>query len=290
MEQTVEYKYHQNRVIEMRECDFNKKEIEEQKSNVIIFVLNGEGRVRLNSHLFQTVKTNEFFFVPKGFMIEWFALDRLSLLAIHPESLAGIYSVLKMDESYRERDRDKKEDIENIAATEGLFILEANKQIRTYVSTIKEYIETGLNDVGLFNIKVNEFLVLFKILYSQEEIRSFFRVIVDPNILFAEFIKCNYTRYKTIKELAGAMHITQTQFSVKFKNVFNASPRQWIIRQKTMQVQRDIIENEKTNKEIALDNGFNNPQQFYDFCRIRIGLTPAQIREKYNGNGVEKEE
>ena len=274
-------KHHQDKLIEVKSYDSNKREVEEQKSNSIIFILEGRTEVRLNFHPFQTIGADEFFFVPAGFMIEWNTIDNLLLLVIHPESLVNISSILKIEKRYEASLKCGVGNTEDSSFIEELGVLKTNRHIRSYVLMLKEYIEDGLDDVRLLNIKINEFLFLVSALYSLEEIRAFFHSIASPDILFAEYVRYNYSRHKTIKELAGAMNITQAQFSVKFKNVFGTSPYQWIIHQKIAKIRWDIIENKKTNKEIALDNGFNNPQQFYDFCRIQIGLTPTQIREEY---------
>ena len=281
MGQIFIHKHQQDQLIEIKKYNLNKNEVEEQKSNAIIFVLEGEARVRLNFHPFQTIGADRFFFVPMGFMIEWCPLETLSLLIIRPESLANISSILEIEKHYKEAICKGVDNPEDNHSAEEMVFLKANKHIRSYVSILKEYIEDGLRESRLFNIKINEFLFLLSTLYSQEEIKALFHTIVSADILFAEFVKYNYSRYKTVKELARAMHITQMQLSVKFKNAFGISPYQWIIRQRVIKIQRDIIEDKKTNKEIAHDNGFNNPQQFYDFCRIQIGSTPAQIREEH---------
>jgi len=274
------YELEQNRLIEIKRYRANKREVEEQKRNAIIFILEGEAKIRLNSHPLQTIGIGEFFFVPRGFIIEWCTLDRLQLLIIHPESLADIAGIIKIEKQNDAPFRCVTDNPEDRNSVEKLISLKANKHIHSYASILTEYIEDGLNESRLFNIKINEFLFLLSTQYSQEEIKAFFHAIVSPDVFFAEFIKQNYSRYKTVKELAGAMHMTQGQLSVKFKNVFGISPYQWIIGQKIKRIRREISENKKTNKEIAHNNGFSNPQQFYDFCRIHIGATPSQIRKE----------
>ena len=278
------YELEQNRLIEIKRYRSGKREVEEQKSNAIFFVLEGDANVRLNSHPFQPIGADEFFFVPRGVIIEWDILNRLHVLIIYPESLAYISSILKIEKHDNVSLRCGIEKIENNISLEELSFLKANKHIHSYTSILNDYIEDGFNESRLFSIKINEFLYLLSTQYTHEEIKAFFHTIDSPDILFAEFVKHNYSRYKTVKELAGAMHMTQGQLSARFKNVFGMSPYQWIIVQKIRRIRHEIIENKKTNKEIAHDNGFTNPQQFYDFCRIHIGSTPAQIRKENINN------
>ncbi len=94
------------------------------------------------------------------------------------------------------------------------------------------------------------------------------------------YIDENYKRNIQLSELAAIMNISTMYFSNYFKQVFNISPKQYILNKRLSESQRLLLESEMSVKEIAYAVGFENESYFSEFFSKKVGISALKFRNR----------
>ncbi|KAK9659744.1 Helix-turn-helix domain [Popillia japonica] len=121
--------------------------------------------------------------------------------------------------------------------------------------------------------------MLIRLNYPQEELQQFFSAAVGKELSFVEYIEQNWDKYATLQEFADAMHLSMRQFTRRFQALYNNSPYQWILDQKSRRIHRELIYTQKTLARISSEQHFKSVSHFNVFCKIHLGQTPGAIRK-----------
>lgn len=95
-----------------------------------------------------------------------------------------------------------------------------------------------------------------------------------------DYIDRNYKRSIRLGELASIMNISTMYFSNYFKQVFNISPKQYILNRRLTEAQRLLLESELSVKEIAYAVGFDNENYFSEFFSKKVGISAMRFRRR----------
>jgi AraC-like DNA-binding protein len=161
---------------------------------------------------------------------------------------------------------------------EEMYILKSNDKLEHFLAGVYSVLQDGAKCVVYMRMQISLLLFLIQLYYPREECRKFFSLHPTSDVKFAEFVRRNYSKYRTVNDLADAIHMSYHQFGYQFKKVFGVPPHQWIQREKAQLIYQDICRSDKTLKEIALQYEFDIHSNFIRFCRRNFGMSPAALR------------
>ncbi len=95
-----------------------------------------------------------------------------------------------------------------------------------------------------------------------------------------DYIEKNYKKDIKLDTLARIMNISTMYFSNYFKQVFNISPKQYILNKRLSEAQRLLLESEMSVKEIAYAVGFENESYFSEFFSKKVGISALKFRSR----------
>ncbi len=235
----------------------------------IFFVI--KGRISISTILQRELilEEGDFIFLPSGTIMEYHALEECVTLSMRiqedvPE--CHIFQVSKIAERLEDQ-------------YEGIYVLKANERMQTFLSGILETYTDGLRCRHYLHMEVSRMLFLLHAYYSQDDCLKFFSQILSPDVKFSEFVRANWMKYSTVKELADGIYMTTQQFSNRFRKIFGTTPYEWMTRQKSQKIYQDICRCDMPLKEIALKYDFSSQANFFHFCKRAFGNTPGQIRK-----------
>lgn len=127
-------------------------------------------------------------------------------------------------------------------------------------------------------MKIKEFFLLLRAYYPKEQIYDFLYPILSRDTAFSEYVRKNWSKYKTVKEIADTLHQTPKQFSKKFKEVFDKPPYKWIKERRATAIYHEICSDNIPLKQIAAKYGFSTIPQFTKFCKTELGRNPGELR------------
>jgi len=95
-----------------------------------------------------------------------------------------------------------------------------------------------------------------------------------------DFIRVNFRRKISIGELALHAGLSMRQFDRKFKEAFEISPQQFIIKTRILAACDGLAKLGRPISDIALDLGFCDQSSFTLHFRKHMGVTPMQYRKR----------
>lgn len=156
--------------------------------------------------------------------------------------------------------------------------LEANEVIQSFTGLMDNYLQKGLENDLLFDLKRQEFFLLLFATYSRRELAAFFYPLIGEGLQFKEFVISNHIKAKNVQHLAQMANYSTSGFIKKFIRYFNESPYHWMLRHKAKIILDEICSNQTSLKEIAFKYNFSTYQHFVDFCKMQFGVAPSRLR------------
>jgi len=95
-----------------------------------------------------------------------------------------------------------------------------------------------------------------------------------------DFIRLNFRRKISIGELALHSGLSTRQFDRKFKEAFEISPQQFIIKTRILAACDGLAKQGRSISDIALDLGFCDQSSFTFHFRKHMGVTPMQYQKR----------
>lgn len=158
--------------------------------------------------------------------------------------------------------------------------LELNDIMKDFLKLLVKLISDGIKCISFYDIKIKELFLIFRAYYPKTDMLHFFYPLLSSDMSFSDFIQSNYTQVKTVKELADLSNYSLSGFQKKFKSVFNMPAHQWLTEQRMKAIYQDISNPTMSFKEICSKYQFSSVSYFNDYCKLKFGLTPGQIRKK----------
>lgn len=99
-------------------------------------------------------------------------------------------------------------------------------------------------------------------------------------VLFVkDFIDCNYHKNLRLKELANIGLLSENHLLRNFNQIFDITPFQYISKKRIKETKRQILETNKTIKEIAFDTGYSSFGNFSSYFKNIVGQSPSALRK-----------
>jgi len=157
--------------------------------------------------------------------------------------------------------------------------LSTKKEIITFISLLKQYMQNGLKNEEYLKLKNEELVYLIATYYTQEQQEAFFQPLLSPNSNFHNFVLQNYRSIKTVKEFAIRYNCSVSNFDKKFQQVFGLSAYQWMQQKKVKLLYHEINVTDKPLRQIAKEQKFLSLPQFNDYCKKHFGYPPGKMRK-----------
>lgn len=260
-------------MVEIRVLEQSKEEELTFRKNEIVFMTEGKVRLIFRDYPEKILSKGEFIFFPVGGVLCFVVLENTQVTVIRPSGRLSLCEGYHIEELYLQ----SANDLEILG---GVFALEINRPLQLFLEGLNESICGGLNCRYYFDTKVKEMFVLLKAYYRREQLRSFFSLILSPDMTFSEYIKANYHKYATCKELAGAMNMAPKLFSKKFIRIFGESPTEWIRKVKAQHVYMELYAGNQPIALIADKYNFSSQSHLNKFCKKEFGKNPGEIRRR----------
>jgi AraC-like DNA-binding protein/mannose-6-phosphate isomerase-like protein (cupin superfamily) len=267
----------EDRIVELIEFPHEKTEMIHVFRQEILFVVRGNVSIAMEGMSErQKLTRGEFVFLPSGTHMACRATRETAMLVIQIEGEIPECPVFKINASsdnvalYREPDT--------------IYALRANQRIRNFIDEILESLSDGFVCRHFMMGEANRLLFLLNAYYSETERIKFFSRILTPDIKFSEFVRMNYSKYRTVGEMAEAMFMTSQAFASRFKKVFGTTPHKWTLQEKARQIYLDICRSDMPLKEIAMKHEFPLSSNFFRFCKQTFGESPGNIRKSLRHN------
>lgn len=244
-------------------------EFEEQDKNFhhLFFLLNGEARIHNNECRNQSIRSNEFILIPKSsnFFCEFlsasdiiiFTFERLMSSADRRfiQSLSSLCCRIHYD--FRP--------------------ISIQTPLQTFLNTIVDYLQSGMDNPHMFEVKSLELFLLLRGFYNREELAFLFYPIVGKSPDFREVVMENYLKVDRVNDLAKLVGMGRTNFDTKFREEFGMSPHQWILKQKAKHVLFKLADPGNTLSDVMSLYKFNSATHFTRFCKQQFGCTPTEL-------------
>ncbi|WP_435924680.1 helix-turn-helix transcriptional regulator [Paenibacillus sp. DYY-L-2] len=94
-----------------------------------------------------------------------------------------------------------------------------------------------------------------------------------------QFIDKNYTRNISLKEIAGALYVSQHYLSHLFKKDLGDSPVNYLINRRIEEAKRLLSETGAPVHEVAARVGYGNDKYFSMLFKKMTGTSPSAFRE-----------
>lgn len=172
-----------------------------------------------------------------------------------------------------------KDEVDAGVKNEGLVFLKFDPVLKDFIKSVVERYTDGLRCFYYSNLKVQELFFILRAYYKKEDLARLFYLLLSDDIQFSDFIYQNYTKVKTVKELADKANYSVSGFEKRFKKTFGISAGSWLNKKRAVQIYHEINCSMKPLKIITSEYGFSSPSHFNDYCKSQFGDTPGGIRQ-----------
>ncbi|MDR1258051.1 MAG: helix-turn-helix domain-containing protein [Tannerellaceae bacterium] len=233
-----------------------------------------EGNVQIEVGLKDVTEADRgfFWFVPSGQIIKVKALNNALFLVVRMGriTLCDYYNLEMLYSNF-------KENCEESPDEKTLYKGIIYPPLWHCLVGLHNVVSDGLQCRAYFAFKVKEIFLLLRAYYTKQELYCIFYNALTGDLAFSEHVKESWSRYKTVDELAHAMHYTTSGFYKRFVSVFDTSPREWVQKQKELAVYSDLISGDLTLKSIAKKWGFSSMQSLSNYCSKLYNDSPGRI-------------
>jgi len=95
-----------------------------------------------------------------------------------------------------------------------------------------------------------------------------------------EFIRDNFRENISVRDLAVRVGLSSRQFDRKFKEAFEISPQQFIIKTRILAGCEALADLDRPIADVAFELGFCDQTSFTMHFRKHMGVTPLQYRKR----------
>ena len=243
------------------------------KNSLIVFLLEGKLEVNCGSYFHKSVEAGQMFFIPNN--------AKISGVAVR----ASTWLTCVFDTSMSLCNRFSLENLTSLVDMSRInydfTILPIRERLSQFLDLLRECLLDGLNCVHFHSFKRNEMMILLRGYYSKEELALLFYPALSVDLDLKDFALSHYNEVKDVREFAAMAKMTPVTFSRRFKKVFGEPVAQWLEKQKSKEVLREIEQTNKTFAEIADLYNFSSPAYLVTFCKRHFSKTPKELRESF---------
>lgn len=260
--------------VEIRKLEKGYEEEIVFRKNGIAFMTKGELRFSFRNLPERVLREGEFVFIPLGGVFRYTVMEHTRITIVRPNGNIQLCEGYFLEELYR------RDNIRPLNNQQEMKALEINRSIRFFLDGLNEIVQSGLKCRYYSDLKVKELFVLLKNGFTDDQLRSFFALVLSPDTAFSEYIKANHHKYKRVNELAGSMNMTQKSFSKKFSKIFGEPAMIWMRREKALNVYSELHTGRDTIAQIVDKYRFSSQSHLNKFCKGEFGKSPGEIRKR----------
>jgi len=157
--------------------------------------------------------------------------------------------------------------------------IEKNSILKSYIEGLMVY----FNNPSLFNTDVAKLKLkeLISLLYSLNShgIREILSDLFNPyQINFKKVISNNLFNNLSLTDLATLLHLSESTFKRKFKEIYDVSPGQYIQQKRLEKAAQLLTTSTKRITEICYECGFSDPSNFSKAFSKHYQKTPSEYQ------------
>ncbi len=262
------------------DCHFEVKShqagetVRNDDTNINYLIFCRTGHARISSTLFhdEILCAGEVMFVPRGSECGGVALSDVTLL-VHKFNNTVCQSE-KCILAYLYSHRHLRSKIYCCKLT-------VPKSLQTLISGIVSYLTDEMHDNDLWKLKHKELIWGFTRYYEVEELLSFFHPMTDEQVPFRNIVLAHYRKAEFTDNLAEMCGYGLHTFRRQFKKEFGISVHRWLTQKRAEIIQFRLRQEYIPFSDIIEEFNFSSPQQFNRFCKLNLGDTPSNIRQRH---------
>lgn len=262
------------------DCSFEMKSypaeatVQNDDTNINYLIFCQSGHARITSTLFhdEILCAGEVMFVPRTSECSGIALSDVTLLVHKFNNTVCRTEKCILSYLYSHKLSDSKVYCCKLTAPTSMRVL---------MDTVTTYITDETHDSDLWKLKHKELIWVFTRYYVAEELRLFFHPMTGEQVPFKSLVLTHYRKANYTDELAELCGYGIYTFRRLFKKEFGTSVHQWLIRKRAENVDYRLSQVYIPFSDIIEEFNFSSPQQFNRFCKLNLGDTPSDIRQRY---------
>lgn len=150
-------------------------------------------------------------------------------------------------------------------------IIKANEKSESKIKEIYSLIKTA-RQISDNEMSLKIYALLMQLFYSADSnSNSAINQAVD-------YITHHYANHLTVEKIAGTVHLSQSQFSRKFKAQTGTSPYDYILSVRLTKAKELLKNTSLPISEIAYRTGFSSDSNFIYFFKKQEGISPLKFR------------
>jgi len=154
-------------------------------------------------------------------------------------------------------------------STEKIRSLPMKTPIIAFINGMKLYLSNKMYCNHLHDIKESEWFFIMRGFYTKEESAYFFNPVINIFSDLFNLVKENYLQVKSVQELADICNMTIKTFTRHFKEEFNDTPKQWILKEKAKHIHIDLAKKELNKNEVSYKFGFHSSSHLNHYLKAQ---------------------
>ncbi|MFI2744475.1 helix-turn-helix transcriptional regulator [Zhouia sp. PK063] len=159
------------------------------------------------------------------------------------------------------------------------YIFEKDDFINYYVSSIR--LLKNNKNLALNLVKLHELLLYLSNLQPGILSTLYKTVSAQSELHIQEVVSRHVINPVTVEELAFLCNMSLSTFKRKFQQLYNTTPRQWLIDQKLELAYRLLRLPENLPSTIYMKVGYQNHSSFTHAFKTRYGLSPSEYQQQF---------
>ena len=248
-------------------------DIEQHDLHYLLFVLEGTVEIHSEEFNYRIYKAGTMVAFSKSNKLSGKAITKAKVYLLGFDKHMNVCDKLVLETLYTQFPIEKNKYL-------GLPIKEGMQRV---LDSMDFYLDSRLQCRHLHSIKLQEVFFVFRGFYKKEDMINFFAPILNKTVDFTDFVIANYQKVKTVEELSELYGCSLRSFNRKFKQHFDDSPYNWMLKQKAKHVKAQLLTPGIEFSEIIKEFKFSSASHFSTYCKKQFGVTPRDIRKSVQG-------
>lgn len=224
--------------------------------NSVVFMLEGKVELSYGEYLHQQFSEGDMFLLPQSQGRYSTALTDCKIMVLSFDNeIEALCDNCTLSE-YKKSDAD----MEYVFAP-----LKMTSTILHFCQLMEEYLQMDMRCSYIHQLKQRELFLLFRYCYKRVEMIQFFLPLIGEHVSFKNKVFKLYNQGVGVQELAAQFNMSETPFVAKFKAEFNATPYQWVLKQKRKHIMWRLSMPGTTISDIVREFKFTDGAHFLKY-------------------------
>lgn len=239
--------------------------------NLLLFVLEGKMKVTTGEGVVKWLSNGNFMMIPKTESWKGVGMQDTRLVILLFNMVDNVWTSTKIK---------KLLDAADGKVQKGYMLLPICRPLEMFLDLMVLYAEEKDIDRSFYASKDSELLSLLYAFYSAEELGKMFYPLLHTNLDFKSFVEANYLKVESASELAELAGCSLVTLNRKFKEYYNDTAYQWIMKNKMVLIKKRLQTPTGSLAEIAKEFGFYSGSELNRFCQRQFGTSALKIRKQ----------